>query len=227
MTHPRTQLRSAFVSRLAANITPPPAPGQQPGAPTYRTAAGPRVYSGRLMPIEEPELPAIVVHTREPDEVQERSPSGWNGFERRRCIVSVICIAQSFDDIDEDLDAMAEQVEAALQSWIIPGFESADPLLLDTRSDDPEFDGALTTGATVLRYVVTYQTPYRDCSDPCVIDGDDPLERSGAYPGGQVVPGCPANSPGFLMPGCRHHSCSTPSYPCPATLRSLQPHLPC
>jgi hypothetical protein len=188
MTHPRTQIRSAFVARLSANLTPPPAQGQQPGAPTYRTAAGPRVYSGRLMPIDEPELPAIVIHTREAEEVQGRSISGWNGFERRRCIVSIVCIAQSFDDIDEDLDTMSGQVEAALQSWIIPSFESSDALLLDTKSDDPEFDGALTTGATTLRYVVTYHSPYRDGPNPYVIDGDDPLEQSGAYPGGQITP---------------------------------------
>jgi hypothetical protein len=170
-THPRTQIRIAFVERL-----------------TDATAAEERVYKGRLMPIEEPELPAIVVHTREAEEIQERSPSGWNGFERRRCIISVVCIAQSFDDIDEDLDTMANQVEAALQSWIIPGFESSNALLLDTKSDDPEFDGSLTTGATTLRYAVTYQTPYRDGPNPYVIDGDDPLGRSGAYPGGQITP---------------------------------------
>jgi hypothetical protein len=200
MTHPRTQIRNAVVAQLSANLTPPPAQGQQPGAPTYPTAAGARVYSGRLMPIEEPDLPAIVVHTREPEEIQDRSISGWNGFERRRCIVSVVCIAQSFDDIDEDLDTMADQVEAALQSWTIPGFESSDALLLDTKTEDPEFDGALTTGATTLRYVVTYQTPYRECSNPYVIDGDDPLERSGAYPGGQVTPGCPADNSGEACP---------------------------
>ena len=187
MTHQRTQIRNAFVERL-----------------TNATAAEERVYKGRLMPIEEPELPAIVVHTREPDELQERSPSRWNGFERRRCIVSVVCIAQSFDDIDEDLDTMAGQVEAALQSWVIPGFESSDALYLDTRSDDPEFDGSLTTGATTLRYEVIYRTPYRDCSNPYVDDdaaaGDGPLERSGAYPGGQVVPGCPADNTGEACP---------------------------
>ncbi len=188
MTHPRTQIRNAVVARLSANLTPPPAQGQQPGAPTYPTAAGARVYSGRLMPIEEPDLPAIVVHTREPEEIQGRSISGWNGFERRRCIVSIVCIAQSFDDIDEDLDTMAGQVEAALQSWIIPGFESSDAFLLDTKSDDPEFDGAVTTGATTLRYVVTYHTPYRDGANPYIVDGDDPLLRSGAYPGGQITP---------------------------------------
>ena len=186
-THPRQQLRAAFVQRLAGV-----------------TAAGDRVYSGRLMPIEEPELPAIVIHTRDAEEVQQRSPSGWSGYEQRRCIVSVVCVAQSFDDIDADLDILAAQVEAALQSWTIPGFESSDPLLLDTRSDDPEFDGALTTGATTLRYVVTYRTPYRDCSNPYVdadaAAGDGPLERSGAYPGGQVTPGCPADNTGEACP---------------------------
>lgn len=200
MTHPRSQIRNAFVTRLGQNLTPPPAPGQQPGAPTYRTAAGPRVFKGRLMPIEEPELPAIVVHTREAEEVQERSSSGWDGYEQRRCIVSVICVAQSFDDIDADLDAMADQVEAALQTWEIPGLESSDALLLDTRSDDPEFDGALSTGATALRYVVTYRTPYRDCSNPYVQAADEPLERSGAYPGGRVTAGCPVGNTGEACP---------------------------
>lgn len=183
MTHPRTQIRRAFVERL-----------------TDATAAEERVFSGRLMPIEEPELPAIVVHTRDAEEIQDRSASGWNGYEQRRCIVSVICVAQSFDDIDEQLDDMAGQVEAALQSWTIPGFESSDAELLDTKSEDPEFDGSLATGATMLRYVVTYRTPYRDCSNPYVQDADDPLERSGAYPGGRVTAGCPAGNTGAACP---------------------------
>lgn len=178
----RSALRAAFVAHLID-----------------ATAAEERVFAGRLMPVEEPDLPAIVVHTREAEEVQERSASGWNGYEQRRCIVSVVCIAQSFDDIDEDLDTMAGQVEAALQSWVIPGFESSDPFLVDTKSEDPEFDGSLTTGAITLRYVVTYRTPYRDCSNPYVIV-DGSLEQSGAYPGGQVTPGCPANSTGEACP---------------------------
>lgn len=171
MTHPRTQIRKLFVQQL-----------------TDATAAEERVYSGRLMPIEEPELPAIVVHTREDEEILERSVSGWNGYEQRRCIVSVVCIAQSFDDIDEDLDTMADQVEAAVQSWIIPGFESAEIGPHKTSSDPPEFDGSLTTGATTLRFPVTYYTPFRDGPNPYVINGDDPLEQSGAYPGGQITP---------------------------------------
>lgn len=187
MTHPRSQIRAAIVARLSENLTPPPAQGQQAGAPTYHTSAGPRVFTGRLMPIEEPELPAIVVHTREPEEVTSRSASGFNGFEQRRCIVTVACIAQTFDDIDEDLDTMAADVEAALQSFIIPGFESAELRLADTRSDDPDFDGALITGATRLRYECLYMTPFRDGPDPYLLDNSGALERSGAYPGGQIT----------------------------------------
>lgn len=182
MTHRRTTLRNAFVSRL-----------------TNATAVGSRVFAGRLMPIEEPELPAIVVHTREPEEITERSINGWNGFERRRCIVSVVVVAQSFEDLDEDLDTIAAQVEATLQSWTIPGFESSDPFLVNSDASDPEFDGALTTGSLRLRYAVSYTTPYRDCSNPYVTAGGS-LEQSGAYPGGQVTPGCPASNTGEVCP---------------------------
>jgi hypothetical protein len=83
---------------------------------------------------------------------------------------------------------MADGVEARLQAWTIPGFESCDALLLDTRSDDPEFDGSLTTGATTLRYAVDYRTPYRDGPDPYVQEDPDSIYQSGAYPGGRVTP---------------------------------------
>jgi hypothetical protein len=183
MTSQRTQIREAFVTRLRSAIP----------------SLGNRVYSGRLMPVEEPQLPLITVHTRAPDEIVERSASGWNGFERRRCIVSIKCVAQSEGDIDEELDIMAEQVEAALQSWEIPGFESSDALYLDTQSVDPEFEGDLATGLSTLRYEVIYRRPYRACSDPYV-DPGGPLERSGAYPGGQVTPGCPGGNTGEVCP---------------------------
>lgn len=187
MTHPRTQIRAAFVNRL-----------------TDATVAEERVHAGRLMPVEEPELPAIIVHTREPEKVVDRSPSGWSGFEERRCIVSIVCVAQSFEDIDSDLDTMAAQVEAALQAWTIPGFESSDPFLEDSDMTDPEFDGSLATSALTLRYAVVYRTPFRACSDPYVdpdaAAGNGPLGRSGAYPGGQVVPGCPADNTGEVCP---------------------------
>jgi hypothetical protein len=183
MTHPRTTIRNAVVDQLKG-----------------KTDAEERVFAGRLMPVEEPELPAIIVHTREKEQVTERSPSGWDGFEERRCIVSVVCVLQSFDDIDADLDTMAAQVEAALQSWTIPGFESSDALLEDSDMADPEFEGSLSTSALTLRYAVVYRTPYRPCADPYVLDDADSIYQSGAYPGGQVQPGCPATNTGEACP---------------------------
>lgn len=161
MTHPRTQIRALFVTRLV-----------------NATSAEERVFSGRLMPMEEPVLPAIVVHTRRPEDVLERSTSGWDGYEKRRCIVSVICVRQSFEDIDEELDTMAEQVEAAIQSWTIPGFESAEIGPHTTSSEDPDFEGSLTTGATTLEFPVVYLTPFRSGPNPDI---------TGAYPGGQIT----------------------------------------
>lgn len=146
------------------------------------------------------DLPAIVVHTREPEQIIGRSAAGWGGYEKRRAIVSIICVAQSFEDLDEVLDTMADQVEAAIQSWVIPGFESAEIEPHTTESSDPEFDGSLTTGSTILRFPVVYLTPYRDCSNPYVITNDEPLERSGAYPGGRVTAGCPVGNTGEACP---------------------------
>jgi len=191
VTSRRTQLREAFRNRLRSG-----------------TRAGERVHTGRLMPLDDenetPELPAIIVHTREPEKILQRSPSGWNGFEKRRCMVAVQIVGQSFDDLDADLDAIASEVEARLQTWVIPGFESTDAFLVDSEMADPEFDGSLATSVLTLRYSVDYMTPYRACSDPYVdaeaAAGDGPLERSGAYPGGQVTPGCPAGSTGEACP---------------------------
>lgn len=187
MTHRRTQLRNFVVQRLQ-----------------NATDAGPRVHSGRLMPLSDDdndlELPAIIVHTRQSEEIVSRSASGWNGFERRRTILSIVCVRQSFDDIDAELDTMAQQVEDALQAWTIPGFESTSLDLIDTTTSEPEFDGSLTTSATTLRYAIVHNTPYRDCSNPYVLASGTPLERSGAYPGGRVTAGCPTGNTGEACP---------------------------
>lgn len=206
MTHPRKLIRNALVARLSENLTPAPEEleeGQQPPVPTYPTVAGPRVFAGRPAPLEEGELPAIVIHTREAEDVETYPASGWNGFVRRRCTAMVECYLQSYDDIDEELDDFADQVERMIESWEIPGFEAAEIQLRSTTSE-VDWDGSLSTGAAKLRYDVIYRTPYRDCSNPYVdadaAAGNGSIYRSGAYPGGQVTPGCPADNTGEACP---------------------------
>jgi hypothetical protein len=182
MTHPRKLIRNAMVARL-----------------TDATVAGPRVYAGRPAPLEEQDLPAIVVHTREPEDVETYPASGWNGFTRRKCIALVECYLQSFDDVDDDLDDFADQVEAMFESWEMPGFESGE-IRLATTNSEVEWDGSLSTGCIKLRYEVIYRRPYRECSNPYVQAEPDSIYRSGAYPGGQVVAGCPADNTGEACP---------------------------
>jgi hypothetical protein len=182
MPHPRRLIRNALAVRLVD-----------------ATRAEERVFAGRPAPLEEGDLPAIVIHTREGEEVQSYPASGWNGFNRRQCVVMIECYAQSFDDIDDELDDFSDEVERMIESWEIPGFESAE-IRLANSSSEAEWDGSLSTGCIKLRYEVTYRTPYRDCANPYVDPDDESIYRSGAYPGGQVLPGCPPGGTGEACP---------------------------
>lgn len=125
MTHPRRLIRNALAARLED-----------------ATRAEERVFAGRPAPLEEGQLPAIVIHTREGEEVQSYPASGWNGFNRRQCVVMIECYAQSFDDIDDELDDFSDEVERMIESWKIPGFESAE-IRLANSSSEVEWDGSL------------------------------------------------------------------------------------
>lgn len=182
MTHPRRLIRNALAARLVD-----------------ATRAEDRVFAGRPAPLEEGDLPAIVIHTRDGEDVESYPATGWNGFNRRVCTAMIECYLQSFEDVDDELDDFSDEVERMIESWEIPGFESAEIRLQNT-SSEAEWDGSLSTGCIKLRYQITYRTPYRDCNNPYVISGDDPLEQSGAYPGGQVTPGCPGGSTGAACP---------------------------
>lgn len=183
MSSPRKALRAAVVSRL-----------------TGATAAADRVWAGRAAPFEEVDLPAIHVHTRDQENVEDHPASGWNGYTTRRCIVMIDGCVQAYNDaIDDTLDDLAEQIETMLESWEIPGFESSE-IRQGSTSSEVDWDGAAATGWVHLSYEVRYRKAYRDCSNPYVQADPDNIYRSGAYPGGQVVAGCPADQTGEVCP---------------------------
>jgi len=183
MTHPRKLIRNAMVARLID-----------------ATAAGPRVYAGRPAPLEEQDLPAIVVHTREPEDVETYSASGFGGFTRRKCIAMIECYLQSYEDVDDALDDFADQVEGRFNSFDMPGFESGEIRLASTNSE-VEWEGGLSTGCAKLRYEIIYRKGYRDtCSDPYVEANPSSIYRSGAYPGGRIYAGSPATQTGEACP---------------------------
>ncbi len=171
-----------------------------------KTLAEGRVFQSRTNTLTEDELPAIMVLSRSekiPQGERGYPPSGWNSSIRRVATIAVECVAQSLEDIDDVLDELAEAVESELEHLTIAGMESAELRLTDTDLD-VSYEGSLPIGAARLTYEVTYYTVYRDCTDPYVDEdaaaGAGPIERSGAYPGGQVLPGCPGEQVGDACP---------------------------
>lgn len=171
MTPPRQTIRTAAAARLATG-----------------TRAGANVITGRPMPEELNELPALLVHTRNPEKVSAYPASGWNGATTRECeLVVVGCQAVPDNTVDDENDAFAEEIEARLETWIISGLESAEVRLSNTRSE-VNWEGECTLGWVELTFAVVYQKAYRDIPNPHVIAGNSDILRSGAYPGGRVTP---------------------------------------
>ncbi|BAD78984.1 unknown protein [Synechococcus elongatus PCC 6301] len=171
-----------------------------------KTAAEDRVFQSRTNTLTEDELPAIMVLSRSekiPSPERGHPPSGWNSSIRRTATIAVECVAQVLQDIDDVLDDLAGEVEAELEHLTIAGMESAELRLTETELD-VSYEGSLPIGAVRLTYEVAYFTVYRDCADPYVdeaaAEGVGPIERSGAYPGGQILPGCPGEQVGDACP---------------------------
>lgn len=183
MTHPRTTIRTAAAARLATG-----------------TRAGSNVIMGRPMPENADQLPTLLVHTRNPEKVTGYPASGWNGATTRVCELLVVgCQPVAYDTVDDENDAFAEEIEARLESWTIPGLESAEVRLASTRME-VNWEAESPLGWVELTFSVSYRKPYRDCSNPYVVDDDDDIMRSGAYPGGQVTAGCPVGNTGEACP---------------------------
>lgn len=150
MTHPRTLIRRAFTDRLRASAT----------------AAKDRVYPSRLAPIDTndaKELPAILVYARDDrrDPKTDYGPEGEDSFVRSHLYLVTEGIVRANDDVDEKLDALAEEIEAALEDWDVPGFEGAAIRLEDTDIDVVKEGVAKPVGAIGLTWVVTYERPWR------------------------------------------------------------------
>lgn len=135
MTHARQQLREAVVGLLLAV-----------------PQTGGRVRSGRAYPWQDAELPCLEVLTAE-EALAEDSLSGE--IQQRECALDVVIRARATAGVDDLLDAIAEQVEAALGSAVAVGAVSVD---LRYEGASSEFSDAAQepTGRATLRYTATY-----------------------------------------------------------------------
>lgn len=131
MTHVRTQIRRAAVNALEGIDA--------------------TVYASRVLPLEEAELPALLVYTN----AEQIETEGVGSLDRMLDLV-VDAKAQS-TDIDTDLDNLVADVESAI---------AADPtlggLVIDCLPASVEIsisaEGAQLTGVARISFVARYRT---------------------------------------------------------------------
>lgn len=142
MAHPRKVIRDAVVTRLLGV-----------------TSAGTRVSSTRVDPYRETELPAISIYT--PREPVDPESSSTSPRELTRTVSVEIAASVAHSDalpLADAADAIAEQIEAAMDADPYLGGVASDSILEGTELSIPNASADPLVGLIVLTYVVTYQT---------------------------------------------------------------------
>lgn len=178
MAHPRKLVRDAVVAILK-----------------NATAAGARVYATRIEPIRKSPLPAIAVYTLS----EETEPTISNTAPRElvrivKVEVSGFVAHSDAIPVDDAMDALAEEIEAALGADRYLSGAAGDSMLESTimqvREEDARSDPLI--GIVTLTYAVEYRTtdivgPLDDfltaTSEARVIGGipDDTIPASDAF----------------------------------------------
>lgn len=146
MAHPRKLIRHAVVALLVS----------------ANTAAGARVSGTRVEPHKKSGLPAISVYTlREPID-QERSEGTAPRELTRDVKVEIVGWVAHSDElpVDDAMDDLAEEIEAAMDADPFIGGEAGDSVLEETVMQVLEDDGRSDPliGIVTLTYSVTYRT---------------------------------------------------------------------
>jgi hypothetical protein len=135
--HVRTQIRQ----RIATLLT---------GLPT----TGSNVFSTRVYPLQDSELPALRIFTeREPSQTITMNPPG---DQERILEVRVEAIAKTNTALDDTLDEICKEVEIALVADALePLARSID---LRTTETNPEGSAEHPTGSAIMTFEVGYVT---------------------------------------------------------------------
>lgn len=135
-THPRQEIREAVVARLLD-----------------ATRAQSRVYPTREVPWRRTELPAIAVYALSEGADSSRIPGD---YVRTVAVAILACVSVS-DKVDDELDAIALEIETAIATDTTFGGKAVDAYLTETVIEVTEEQGR-PLGAVRLTYDVRYQT---------------------------------------------------------------------
>ncbi|MCT4575085.1 MAG: hypothetical protein N4A43_02390 [Alphaproteobacteria bacterium] len=139
--HPRQQIREAVANRLKE----------------VNTKAKNRVFTSRAKPIFDQDMPAIIIYTNEENIKQERWDTDGFGALTRELDIFIEAIDKGKEELDDNLDALALEIENALDGWEIPNRKSS--VLKFTGTDmDMSIDGKSIYGAIRLSFSLNYRT---------------------------------------------------------------------
>jgi hypothetical protein len=153
-THERQLLREAIVAQLK-------------GPSNDRTAAGERVYKTRQDPLRTWELPAISVYSVD-EPINEKSKSTAPRELERDVRFEIVGWVKASENVDDALDALALQIEAAMDldpnlhvlvddELCARAFDS----ILEGTTLAEKMEGERPMGMVALTYVCTYHTQKR------------------------------------------------------------------
>ncbi|WP_407156312.1 hypothetical protein [Bradyrhizobium sp. STM 3557] len=168
MAHPRKLIRTAFADRLKTQLD----------GGGYRTRAENRVYKSRLAPVSEEELkedgPAILVYARmeKTDKDKDYGIEGDATFVERELTLVTEAMLLAGDEVDDALDDIAEEMEAAISDFMIPGFESAVIHLRESDIDVITEQMKRPVGAIGLVWTIKYRTNWRPRATANDLDAD-------------------------------------------------------
>jgi hypothetical protein len=123
-------------------------------AVTGLTTTSTRVYQSRVVPLQDTNLPALLIYTR----AERSSPATVHGprIVERTAEVEIVAVAKATSDIDDTLDGICKEVETAL-AWPVSGLATlAKDLRLVSTDLDLNGEGEKQTGSATLRYEVDY-----------------------------------------------------------------------
>lgn len=138
MSHVRQQIREALATAVTGLAT-----------------TGSRVYQSRIYPVSDSKLPCLLVNTD--DESIETLTSNTTPMLERRLTAQVRAVAKASSDLDDTLDQIMAEVEAALGA---AGVLSALAKSVSLSGIRVEMDDALEkpVGVASMEYQISYYT---------------------------------------------------------------------
>lgn len=137
MAHARQTIREAAATAL-----------------TGLTTTGSRVYQSRVHPVSDAKLPCLLINTDSESVVAENvgSPALLDRFVE----LSVRCVAKASSNLDDTLDAMAAEVEAAIGASTLSG--KLKTLLLESIDVEMVGEAEKPVGILTMKWRANYMT---------------------------------------------------------------------